>query len=265
MTLSRFLRDFIYIPLGGNQKGKWKTYRNLMITMVLGGLWHGAAWGFVLWGAIHGARAGRSSACSTAASRPPRWLRWLFVFHVVVLAWVLFRAPNFGDRGRGVRAACSLGLGYALRSGRGDRDRSGHRAAAAARAPDRRAAPPARGAQPRRPGRAWPSPSSSSAPRSPAARYRPSSTSSSDHAPECPAWPHRPRRGGATSPRATRAGHRHRRVLPGHPRGRVGPPRRQGDVARAGSARWCSPSVSRPAGSPTSCRSRAWSPTPPSR
>ncbi len=64
MTLSRFLRDFLYIPLGGNRKGKWKTYRNLMLTMVLGGLWHGAAWPFVLWGAlprrvpVHRARAG---------------------------------------------------------------------------------------------------------------------------------------------------------------------------------------------------------------
>ena len=57
MTLSRFLRDFLYIPLGGNRGGKWKTARNLMITMVLGGLWHGAAWGFVLWGFIHGCSA----------------------------------------------------------------------------------------------------------------------------------------------------------------------------------------------------------------
>src|SRR3954467_7986278 len=54
MTLSRFLRDFLYIPLGGNRGGRWRTYRNLMITMVLGGLWHGAAWTFVLWGAFHG-------------------------------------------------------------------------------------------------------------------------------------------------------------------------------------------------------------------
>ena len=55
MTLSRFLRDFLYIPLGGNRGGRLLTYRNLMITMVLGGLWHGAAWTFVLWGAFHGA------------------------------------------------------------------------------------------------------------------------------------------------------------------------------------------------------------------
>ena len=55
MTLSRFLRDFLYIPLGGSRHGPWRTARNLMITMLLGGLWHGAAWGFVLWGGLHGA------------------------------------------------------------------------------------------------------------------------------------------------------------------------------------------------------------------
>ena len=54
MTLSRWLRDYLYIPLGGNRKGRLVTYRNLMITMLLGGLWHGAAWTFVIWGGIHG-------------------------------------------------------------------------------------------------------------------------------------------------------------------------------------------------------------------
>jgi alginate O-acetyltransferase complex protein AlgI len=93
MTLSRFLRDFLYIPLGGNRGSKWKTARNLMLTMVLGGLWHGAAWGFILWGALHGAGLvierwlrGRIDA--------PAWLRWAIVFNLVVFGWVLFRAEN---------------------------------------------------------------------------------------------------------------------------------------------------------------------------
>jgi alginate O-acetyltransferase complex protein AlgI len=93
MTLSRFLRDFLYIPLGGNRGGKWKTARNLMLTMVLGGLWHGAAWGFILWGTLHGAGLvierwlrGRIDA--------PAWLRWAIVFNLVVFGWVLFRAEN---------------------------------------------------------------------------------------------------------------------------------------------------------------------------
>ena len=66
MTLSRFLRDFLYIPLGGNRRGKLLTYRNLMITMLLGGLWHGAAWTFVIWAATT-APAWPSSGCSRGA------------------------------------------------------------------------------------------------------------------------------------------------------------------------------------------------------
>jgi alginate O-acetyltransferase complex protein AlgI len=93
MTLSRFLRDFLYIPLGGNRRGKLRTALNLMITMTLGGLWHGAAWGFVLWGAMHGAclvvehqLRGRVSA--------PGWFRWAIVFNVVVFGWILFRTES---------------------------------------------------------------------------------------------------------------------------------------------------------------------------
>jgi len=98
MTLSRFLRDFIYIPLGGNRKGRWKTYRNVMLTMVLGGLWHGAAWGFVLWGFIHGAALALERLAG-GRIRVPRWVAWAFVFHVVALAWIPFRAPSFSTAG----------------------------------------------------------------------------------------------------------------------------------------------------------------------
>jgi alginate O-acetyltransferase complex protein AlgI len=98
MTLSRFLRDFLYIPLGGNRGGRWRTARNLMITMVLGGLWHGAAWGFVLWGTLHGTclvvehqLRGRMHA--------PAWLRWAIVFNVVVFGWILFRSESLSLAG----------------------------------------------------------------------------------------------------------------------------------------------------------------------
>ena len=76
MTLSRWLRDYLYIPLGGNRGGPRRTYRNLMLTMLLGGLWHGAAWTFVVWGAIHGRRPlGRALAARPArlASEYRRW------------------------------------------------------------------------------------------------------------------------------------------------------------------------------------------------
>jgi alginate O-acetyltransferase complex protein AlgI len=100
MTLSRYLRDFLYIPLGGNRGGRWRTARNLMITMVLGGLWHGAAWGFVLWGAVHGAGLVVERVLRERVRvAVPAWLRWAVVFHLVVLAWVLFRAPNLGVAG----------------------------------------------------------------------------------------------------------------------------------------------------------------------
>ena len=99
MTLSRFLRDDLYIPLGGNRGGRLLTYRNLMITMVLGGLWHGAAWTFVLWGAYHGARARRRACCSADACDCPGWLRWLITFHLIVFGWILFRAQSLATSG----------------------------------------------------------------------------------------------------------------------------------------------------------------------
>jgi alginate O-acetyltransferase complex protein AlgI len=96
MTLSRFLRDFLYIPLGGSRgRSRWFTYRNLMITMVLGGLWHGAAWTFVIWGAFHGTGLVLEHALGGRV-RLPTWLRWLVTFHLIVLGWILFRAQGIG-------------------------------------------------------------------------------------------------------------------------------------------------------------------------
>src|SRR3954452_5412826 len=96
MTLSRFLRDFLYIPLGGNRGGRWKTYRNLMLTMVLGGLWHGAAWTFVLWGTFQGLGLCTEHALGDRWTRLPVWLRWFITFHLIVFGWILFRAQGLG-------------------------------------------------------------------------------------------------------------------------------------------------------------------------
>jgi alginate O-acetyltransferase complex protein AlgI len=93
MTLSRFLRDFLYIPLGGNRGGRWRTYRNLMITMALGGLWHGAAWTFVLWGVFHGAGLVTEHALG-GRIKLPGWLRWLVTFHLIIFGWILFRSED---------------------------------------------------------------------------------------------------------------------------------------------------------------------------
>ncbi len=95
MTLSRFLRDFLYIPLGGSRGGRLNTARNLMITMILGGLWHGAAWTFVLWGAFHGAGLVIEHALGRRVERVPAWLRWLVTFNLVVFGWIIFRSQSF--------------------------------------------------------------------------------------------------------------------------------------------------------------------------
>ena len=106
MTLSRWLRDYLYIPLGGNRKGRLLTYRNLLLTMLLGGLWHGAAWTFVAWGAIHGAglaverlRGDVRRALGRPAPPDTMWRRVLgrvVTFHVVCFGWIFFRADSFG-------------------------------------------------------------------------------------------------------------------------------------------------------------------------
>ena len=96
MTLSRWLRDYLYIPLGGNRKGRLMTYRNLMLTMLLGGLWHGAAWTFVVWGGIHGLVLSIERATGWS---PNKWVGRVITFHVVCFAWIFFRADSFTRAG----------------------------------------------------------------------------------------------------------------------------------------------------------------------
>jgi alginate O-acetyltransferase complex protein AlgI len=93
ITLSLWLRDYLYIPLGGNRRGPWRQVLNLFITMVLGGLWHGANWTFVVWGALHGLGLSLSHMFGRVI-RLPRWLGVGLTFHFVTLAWVFFRAPD---------------------------------------------------------------------------------------------------------------------------------------------------------------------------
>ncbi len=97
MTLSRFLRDYLYIPLGGSRGSRLFTYRNLMITMILGGLWHGAAWTFVLWGAFQGLGLVSEHALGGRIGRhTPAWLRWFVTFNLIVFGWILFRSADLG-------------------------------------------------------------------------------------------------------------------------------------------------------------------------
>jgi len=94
ITLSSFLRDYLYIPLGGNRKGMPRAYANLFITFLLGGLWHGAGWTFIVWGAIHGAALCIHRAWSSTKITMPSSIAWLITMLTVITAWVFFRAPN---------------------------------------------------------------------------------------------------------------------------------------------------------------------------
>jgi alginate O-acetyltransferase complex protein AlgI len=105
ISLSTFLRDYLYIPLGGNRHGRYRRWANLMITMLLGGLWHGANWSFVAWGGLHGTylvvhQAYRSAMRGRIEGvQHHLWYRaasWLLCFLCVAIAWVFFRAPDFG-------------------------------------------------------------------------------------------------------------------------------------------------------------------------
>lgn len=106
ISLSQWLRDYLYIPLGGNRSGKLRTYRNLTLTMLLGGLWHGAAWTFIAWGAYHGLLLCLFRFFEQRRSRHPpapapllRFLRRGLMFHLVCIGWLLFRAESLSQAG----------------------------------------------------------------------------------------------------------------------------------------------------------------------
>lgn len=96
ISLSCWLRDYLYVPLGGNRKGRLRTYVNLMLTMVLGGLWHGANWTFIVWGAWHGGWLALERALGGSAKTPiwGRILGWPITMMIVLIGWVVFRAET---------------------------------------------------------------------------------------------------------------------------------------------------------------------------
>ncbi len=102
MTLSRWLRDYLYISLGGNRHGLTRTTAALMTTMILGGLWHGASWNFVIWGFLHGCYLAFERFASSKIKwwnsevGPMIFIRWLITFHLICFAWIFFRAADFG-------------------------------------------------------------------------------------------------------------------------------------------------------------------------
>jgi len=106
ISLSTWLRDYLYIPLGGNRKGELRTYVNLTLVMLLGGLWHGASWNFLIWGAIHGGYLAfeRMQGKASFYKRLPKVLQMIITFIIVLVAWVFFRADTLTDAWRYLRA-----------------------------------------------------------------------------------------------------------------------------------------------------------------
>lgn len=115
ITLSHWLRDYLYIPLGGNRHGFPRQIGAILVTMVLGGLWHGANWTFVVWGALHGmgVAAGHAIRRAVPGFRLPGWLALFLTFHFVTLAWVFFRSPDFATAIQMLRAPFVQGWGDA--------------------------------------------------------------------------------------------------------------------------------------------------------
>jgi alginate O-acetyltransferase complex protein AlgI len=100
ISLSSCLRDYIYIPLRGNRHGELNAYRNLLLTMLIGGLWHGANWTFVIWGAYHGLLLAAYRRFAPLWDRLPQLARRLAMFLLAVFGWVLFRSTSFGMAAR---------------------------------------------------------------------------------------------------------------------------------------------------------------------
>lgn len=108
ITLTRFLRDYIYIPLGGNRVSDLHVYCNLMATFLIGGLWHGAGWTFVFWGFLHGAGLIIHRVWKNTGLRLPRMIAWLVTFNFVNIAWVFFRAKTWNDAMRVLKGMAGL-------------------------------------------------------------------------------------------------------------------------------------------------------------
>lgn len=119
ITLSRFLKDYVYIPLGGNRKGEIRTYTNLFATFLLGGIWHGAGWTFIFWGALHGIALVIHRAWHELGFKMNTVLAWFITFNFINIGWVFFRAKEFEDAIKvlkGMIGITGINLPYALSS-----------------------------------------------------------------------------------------------------------------------------------------------------
>lgn len=108
MTLSRFLRDYIYIPLGGNRKSELRIYANLFTTFLLGGFWHGAGWTFIFWGVLHGLALMIHRVWKSLGLNMNKYLAWFVTFNFVNVTWIFFRAKEWDDAIKVVKGMLGL-------------------------------------------------------------------------------------------------------------------------------------------------------------
>lgn len=114
ITLTTFLRECLYFPLGGSRRGSARTYQNILIVFLVSGLWHGAGWTFLVWGALHGLAQVLERAWGPARDRLPKGLRWAMTFAFVSFAWIFFQAPSLGGAAELLSASVTGGLGLPL-------------------------------------------------------------------------------------------------------------------------------------------------------
>ena len=110
MTLTTFLRECVYFPLGGSRKGTARAYLNILIVFLISGFWHGAGWTFIVWGLLHGLAQVVERALGEKRNILPKWLQWILTFAFINLAWVFFRAPDLASALAVLNAAVSGGL-----------------------------------------------------------------------------------------------------------------------------------------------------------
>ena len=110
ITLSRFLRDYIYIPLGGNRVRELRVYINIFIVFLIGGLWHGAGWTFIVWGVLHGLACVVYRCWKSLGFSLPNIIAWIITFNFINITWVFFRANSFADAFKVIKAMFSFDI-----------------------------------------------------------------------------------------------------------------------------------------------------------
>ena len=109
-TLTRFLTNYVYIPLGGNRKGSVRTYINILLVFFVSGIWHGAGWTFILWGLLHGIANVLCRLCARTIEKIPGWINWTVNFLFLNLTWTIFRAESVGQVWKLLRRVTSGGF-----------------------------------------------------------------------------------------------------------------------------------------------------------